>query len=195
MQTASSPGSSSRMLDGFVPGSLRSGKVQIGPQGFNWVGLAEISASLAREKDDLGWARVAVMVNTFLIREVKTHGRVYSSLRIVPPEQRGWASSTYEERIVSTRVCFLLEYGCVPGDVVFDCNLLAQSFFEDVPFSPEVALQYYAAGEKALSRELVWKLRQMRRYLEKLRPLAERSLLSQALLPWYAIREQLHFSY
>src|SRR5712692_7699550 len=55
------------------------------PEGFNWLGLAEISAGLAHHKDgtlssppDLGWARVAVLVNTFLIHEAEADGRVES---------------------------------------------------------------------------------------------------------------------
>src|SRR5262245_38916736 len=87
---------------------------RIAPKGFNWVGLAEISASLANHKDgrlssppDLGWARVAVLVNTFLIHEAKAHGRVYYSARIVPPEEREIVCFTPEERVMRLRVKFL----------------------------------------------------------------------------------------
>ncbi len=78
------------------------------PKGFNWVGLAEISADLANQKKDLGWARVAILVNTFLAYEMKTYGRSYCSARIVPPEQRDRACSTFEERVIRLRVRFPL---------------------------------------------------------------------------------------
>lgn len=171
------------------------------PEGFNWVGLAEISAGLAHHKDgtlssppDLDWARVAVLVNTFLIHEAKAYGRVYFSARVVPPEERERVNSTFEERVMLIRVNFLLRLGSVPGDPVLDINLLVQSFFEGVTLSPEEALSQCAAGRKALSREQAWKLGQIRRNLELLRPLAEQHLLpaNQKLLAWYSIRERLH---
>ena len=62
------------------------------PKGFNWDGLAEVSADLAnsslrREKGgsppDLRWAHVAVLVNSFLLHEMRVHGRSYCSARMV----------------------------------------------------------------------------------------------------------------
>ena len=165
------------------------------PEGFNWLGLAEISAGLATHKDDtlssppdLGWARVAVLVNTFLIHEAKAHGRVYSSARVVPPEAR--------ERVMRIRVRFLLRLGSVPGDPVLDSNLLVQSFFEGLTLSPEEALSQCAAGRKVLSQEQIWKLNRIQRNVEFLRPLAEQHLLpaNQELLAWYSIRERLNIS-
>lgn len=174
---------------------------RIAPEGFNWEGLAEISASLANHRDgtlssppDLGWARVAVLVNTFLIHEAKAYGRVYYSARVVPPEEREIVCFSPEERVMRLRVKFLLRLGNVPGDPVLDSNLLVQSFFEGLTLSPEEALNQYTAGMKTLSRGQIWKLSRIRRNLEFLRPLAERSLLPRELLPWYSIRDQLHFS-
>jgi hypothetical protein len=163
------------------------------PKGFNWVGLAEISADLANEKADLNWARVAVLVNSFLISEIRMYGRVYTSARIVPPEQRELASSTLELRVLSLRVRFLLSHDSVPNDPVLDPKMLVQAFFQDLTLSPEEVLQQYAPGAKALSREQIWKLDRIRRNLAYLRPLAEQSLLPQELVPWYSIREQMHF--
>jgi hypothetical protein len=163
------------------------------PKEFNWVGFAEVSADLAREKADLNWARVAVLVNSFLISEIRMYGRVYTSACIVPPEQRELAYCTFELRVLSLRVRFLRRQASIPNDPVLDPKMLVQSFFQDLTLSPEEALQHYALGEKALSREQIWKLRRIRRNLEYLRPLAERSLLPQELLPWYSIREQMHF--
>lgn len=173
------------------------------PEGFNWEGLAEISAGLANHKDgrlssppDLGWARVAVLVNTFLIYEAKALGRVYYSARVVPSEEREIVCFTPEERVMRLRVAFLLRVGNVPGDPVLDINLLVQSFFEGLTLSPEEALKQCAAGRKALSREQIWKLKRIQRNLELLRPLAEQNLLpaNQELLAWYSIRERLHVS-
>jgi len=164
------------------------------PKGFNWVGLAEISADLAKEKADLAWARVAVLVNSFLISEIRMYGRVYTSARLVPPEQRELAYSSFELRVLSLQVRFLLNQACVPNDPVLDSNMLVQSFFQDLTLSPEEVLQQYALGAKALSREQIWKLDRIRRNLAYLRPLAEQSLLPQALVPWYSIREQMHFN-
>ncbi len=157
--------------------------------------MAEISAGLAHHKDgtlssppDLGWARVAVLVNTFLIHEAKAHGRVYSSARVVPPEAR--------ERVMRIRVRFLLRLGSVPGDPVLDSTLLVQSFFEGLTLSPEEALSQCAAGRKVLSQEQIWKLNRIQRNVEFLRPLAEQHLLpaNQELLAWYSIRERLNIS-
>ncbi len=173
------------------------------PEGFNWLGLAEISAGLATHKDDtlssppdLGWARVAVLVNTFLIHEAKAHGRVYSSARVVPPEARERVCFTFEERVMRIRVKFLLRRGNVPGDPVLDSNLLVQSFFEGLTLSPEEALSQCAAGRKVLSQEQIWKLNRIQRNVELLRPLAEQHLLpaKQELFAWYSIRERLHIS-
>ena len=173
------------------------------PEGFNWLGLAEISASLAHHKDgilssppDLGWARVAVLVNTFLIHEAKAHGRVYFSARVVPPEARERVCFTCEERVMRIRVSFLLRLGSVPSDPVLDINLLVQSFFEGLTLSPEEALSQCTAGRKVLSREQIWKLNRIQRNVEFLRPLAEHHLLpaNQELLAWYSIRERLHIS-
>ncbi len=53
------------------------------PNGFNWVGLAEVSADLANDSlrwerggspPDLGWAHVAVHVNSFLLHEMRVRG-------------------------------------------------------------------------------------------------------------------------
>ncbi len=173
------------------------------PEEFNWLGLAEISASLAHHRDgtlssppDLGWARVAVLVNTFLIHEAKAHGRVYFSARVVPPEARERVCFTCEERVMRIRVSFLLRLGSVPGDPVLDSNLLVQSFFEGLTLSPEEALSQCAAGRKVLNREQIWKLNRVQRNVELLRPLAEQHLLpaNQELFAWYSIRERLRIS-
>ena len=173
------------------------------PKGFNWVGLAEVSAdianaSLRREREgsspDLGWARVAVLVNTFLLHEMSTHGRSYCSARLVPPELRERAGYSFEWRVMNLRVGFLLRLGSIPGDPVLDRELLVQTFFEGLALSPEEALKQCAAGRRALSREQNWKLGRIARNLAFLRPLAERHLLPQELLPWYSIREQLSIS-
>jgi hypothetical protein len=173
------------------------------PEGFHWLGLAEISAGLAHHKDGtltsppgLGWARVAVLVNTFLIHEAKAHGRVYSSARVVPPEARERACFTFEERVMRIRVSFLLRLGSFPGYPVLDSNLLVQAFFEGLTLSPEEALSQCAAGRKALSREQIWKLKRIQRNVEFLRPLAEQHLLpaNQELFAWYSIRERLRIA-
>lgn len=166
------------------------------PEGFNWLGLAEISPNLALKKDDLGWAHVGILVNTYLIHEAKTYGRVFFSARVVPPERRDQACFSFEERVMRLRVGFRLRRGNVPGDPVLDGDLLVRSFFEGLTLSPEEALKQCAAGRKELSQEQIWKLGGIRRKLECLRPLAERGLLpaNQELLAWYSLREQLRVS-
>jgi hypothetical protein len=166
------------------------------PEGFNWLGLAEISPNLAIKQEDLGWARVAVLVNTSPISEAKAHGHVFFSVRGVPPEKRERVCFTCEERVMRLRVRFLLQRGYVPGDPVLDADRLVESFFDGLMLSPEEALKKYATGKEGLSREHIWKLERIRRNLEFLRPLAERHLLpaNQELLTWYSLREQLHCS-
>jgi hypothetical protein len=166
------------------------------PAGFNWLGLAEISPNLAIKKDDLGWARVAVLVNTYLIVEAKTHGHVFFSAQVVPPEQRERVCFAFEERIMRLRVAFLLKQGFVPGDPVLDANQLGESFFDGLTFSPQEALKQFVGGKQAHSQEQVWKLDRIRRNLELLQPLAEQCLLPDHLdlLTWYSLRDQLHFS-
>jgi hypothetical protein len=173
------------------------------PNGFNWVGLAEVSADLANESlrrergsspPDLGWAHVAVHVNSFLLHEMRVRGRSYCSARIVPPEFRELAGRSFEWRVMNLRVGFLLRLGSIPGDPVLDRELLVQSFFQELALSPEEALNQCAAGRQALSRQQSRKLSRIRENLDCLRPLAERHLLPQELLPWYSIREQLSLS-
>ena len=93
-------------------------------------------------------------------------------------------------RVMNLRVRFLLRLGSIPGDPVLDTELLVQSFFHDLPFSLEEALNQCAVGRQALSRQQSGKLIRIRENLECLRPLAERHLLPQELVPWYSIREQ-----
>jgi hypothetical protein len=166
------------------------------PAGFNWLGLAEISSNLAIKKDDLGWARVAILVNTSLIVEAKTHGHVFFSARVVPPEQRERVCFSFEERVMRLRVAFLLKRGFVPGDPVLDADRVVESFFDGLTLSPQEALKQFAGGKKTLSQEQVWKLDRIRRNLQFLQPLAERRLLPDhsELLTWYSLRDQLHFS-
>lgn len=166
------------------------------PAGFNWLGLAEISPNLAIKKDDSGWARAAVLVNTYLIVEVKTHGHIFSSARVVPPEQGERVCFSFEERVMRLRVAFLLKRGFVPGDPVLDADQLVEAFFDGLTLSPQEALKQFAGGKEVLSRERVWKLDRIRRNLEFLQPLAERCLLPDHpdLLVWYSLRGQLHFS-
>src|SRR5947209_18985856 len=85
------------------------------PEGFNWLGLAEIPAGLANHKDgklssppDVGWARVAVLVNTYLIHEAKAYGRLFYSARVVPPWLRERVCFSFEERVMRLRVGFIL---------------------------------------------------------------------------------------
>jgi hypothetical protein len=172
-------------------------------KGFNWVGLAEVSAELAHDSlrregtglsPDLGWARVAVLVNSFLLHEMRTYGRSYCSARTVPPELRERAGYSFEWRVMNLRVRFLLRLGRRPGDPALDPELLVHSFFHDLALSPEEALTQCAAGRQALSRQQSGKLGRIRENLECLRPLAERHLLPQELVPWYSIREQLSLS-
>src|SRR5258706_2969898 len=62
------------------------------PEGFNWLGLAEISAGLANHKNntlpslpDLDWARVAVLVNTIPFPRTKTRGLGYFTAPLLLP--------------------------------------------------------------------------------------------------------------
>jgi hypothetical protein len=125
---------------------------------------------------------------------MRGHGRSYCSAHIVPPERRESAGWSFEWRVMKLRVSFLLRLACIPGDPVLDRELLVQSFFEGLTLLPEEALKQCAAGRQALSREQSGKLNRIIQNLECLRPLAERHLLPQALLPWYSIREQLSIS-
>lgn len=123
------------------------------PEQVNWLLLAEISPNLALQQDDLGWAHLGILVNTFLISTIRTCGQTFSSARMIPPEQRVWACSGPERRILSLRVRFLLQRGHLSGNPVLDRNQLIPSFLSGLTLSFEEALKQWNTGEKEPDRE------------------------------------------
>jgi len=93
--------------------SVLSGREEL-PKDFNWLLLAEHAGQLARESDDLEWARVSTRVYDWLHR-VELDGNDDSSMAL--------------------RAYFINKRGSVSGDPLLDPNVILNWFYESLRMS------------------------------------------------------------
>ncbi len=161
--------------------SVRAGLKQV-PHDFNWSGLAEAAALRARygndqtsSQPDLEWAKVAILIYSYLMDEVDSPNR-----------------ASLEHSEMSLKAYLTGKLGAVPNDPILDVDQIIQWFFENLHISLDEA-EKKASSWRKLAKEEILELQQIKNRLAIIKTLADSNLLppNQELSAWLALREKL----
>ena len=157
--------------------------VQNVPEGFNWLGLAEVASSRARgrggsdDSPNLMWARTAIEIYEYLIGKTKN---------------KHSTSLSYEQSMMLLRAFCIVKLGSVPGDPILDVNDIIQWFFQNKEMSFDKA-QEKAWNWRERPLEEIRNLRYIKNRLSVLKYLFRNYPLetSRELDDWLALWDKL----
>ena len=169
---ASAPSAVKRWLTNVEPGQ------QSPSQKFDWLGLAEATASKARSEMDLDWAEIAISIYNQLARKVDSPSRKESLM--------------YSQ--MNLRAFFISRLGPTANHLVLDPQPIVKWFFDNLRISVEEASEK-ASHWTELDIESIRELRRIKNRLAPIKLLKDARMLPQdfdsMLSSWLGIRSQL----